>query len=119
MLAECGGMMALARTLVDQAGRQWPMVGLLPGRASMQANLAGIGSQGLVTPQGELRGHSFHYGRFDTPLAPAAHTFRPAAEGRAEAPGEAVYRSASLTASFFHAYFPSCPAAAAALFMPG
>ena len=29
--------------------------------------------------------------------------------------GEAVYRAGSLTASYFHAYFPSCPQAAAAL----
>ena len=115
ILAECGGMMALADSLVDQAGTAWPMAGLLPGCVSMQARLAGLGSQGLQTAQGELRGHTFHYSRFDTTLTPAAHTVKPAS-GMA---GEAVFRSGSLTASYFHAYFPSCPAAAAALLGSG
>jgi cobyrinic acid a,c-diamide synthase len=115
ILAECGGMMALADSLVDQAGTAWPMAGLLPGCVSMQARLAGLGSQGLLTAQGELRGHTFHYSRFETTLTPAAHTVKPAS-GMA---GEAVYRSGSLTASYFHAYFPSCPAAAAGLLSSG
>ena len=115
ILAECGGMMALADSLVDQAGMAWPMAALLPGCATMQAGLVALGSQGLATPQGILRGHTFHYARFDTTVAPAAHTVRPAS-GVA---GEAVYRSGSLTASFFHAYFASCPAAAATLFSNG
>lgn len=33
--------------------------------------------------------------------------------------GEAVYQAGSLKASYFHAYFPSCPAAVAALFLRG
>ncbi len=111
ILAECGGMMALAETLVDQAGTSWPMAGLLPGCVSMQSRLAGLGSQAMQTPQGELRGHTFHYSRFDTELAPAGHTVK-AVSGQA---GEAVYRSGALTASYFHAYFASNPAAAASL----
>jgi cobyrinic acid a,c-diamide synthase len=35
------------------------------------------------------------------------------------AQGEAVYRQGSLTASYFHAWFPSSPAAVAALFTRG
>jgi cobyrinic acid a,c-diamide synthase len=119
ILAECGGMMALAETLVDQSGRAWPMAGLLPGCVSMQTRLAGLGPQGLATPHGQLRGHTFHYSRFDTTHAPAAQTFKPASETRAEMAGEAVYRIGSLTASYFHAYFPSCPPAAAALLTGG
>ena len=111
MLAECGGMMALADTLVDQAGAAWPMAGLLPGCVSMQSRLAGLGGQALHTPFGELRGHTFHYSRFDTTLAPAWHTVKPAS-GQA---GEAVYRSGALTASYFHAYFASNPTALASM----
>ena len=111
--AECGGMMAVATSLRDEAGAAWPMAGLLAGAVAMQDRLAGLGPQGLVTAHGTLRGHTFHYSRFDTPLAPVAHTFRhPAGVG-----GEAVYRAGSLTASYFHAYFASCPAAVAALFL--
>ena len=81
----------------------------------MQAGLAALGPQSLATPQGTLRGHTFHYARFDTTVAPAACTASPVPGGA----GEAVYRSGSLIASFFHACFASCPAAAAALFCHG
>ncbi len=105
---------ALADSLSDQKGEQWTMAGVLPGRVLMQARLAGLGSQGLATPQGVLRGHTFHYSRLETQLAAAAHTVK----HPSGAAGEALYRVGSLSASYFHAYFPSNPAAAAALFQP-
>lgn len=112
--AECGGMMALADTLGDQSGAQHPMAGLLPGRIVMQPRLAGLGPQSLATPHGPLRGHTFHYSRLETEVEPAAHTVkRPSGVN-----GEAVYHVGSLTATYFHAYFPSNPKAAAALFLP-
>jgi cobyrinic acid a,c-diamide synthase len=112
IVAECGGMMALADTLADQSGAVWGMAGLLQGAVAMQPRLAGLGSQGLPTEQGILRGHTFHYSKLETAVAPAAHTTKhPSA-----IQGEAWYRVGSLTASYFHAYFPSNPAAVAALF---
>jgi cobyrinic acid a,c-diamide synthase len=111
ILAECGGMMVLADTLADKDGRAWPMAGLLPGRVQMQARLAGLGPQGLATAAGQMRGHTFHYSRLETPLAPAAWT----AKHPSGAQGEAVYRTGSLTASYFHAFFASNPAAMASL----
>ena len=110
--AECGGMMAVVDTLVDQSGVPWPMAGLLPGTVTMQAGLAALGPQGLDTAHGMLRGHTFHYSRLETSTQPVGHT----ANHPSGAPGEAVYRAGSLSASYFHAYFPSCPEAAAALF---
>jgi cobyrinic acid a,c-diamide synthase len=113
ILAECGGMMALATTLADTTGNAWPMAGLLPGAVSMQARLAGLGSQGWHTPQGVLRGHTFHYSRLETEIAPAAVTLK----HPSGAEGEAIYQRGSLTASYFHTYFASNPAATAALFL--
>jgi cobyrinic acid a,c-diamide synthase len=87
------------------------MAGLLPGAAVMQSRLAGLGSQAMATAAGELRGHTFHYSRLDTEAEPAGCTARHPA-GTA---GEAVYKRGSLTASYFHGYFPSNPAAVASL----
>ncbi|NVM80140.1 cobyrinic acid a,c-diamide synthase [Duganella sp. SG902] len=113
IVAECGGMMALADTLADQAGAVWRMAGLLPGAVAMQPRLAGLGSQGLETPQGILRGHTFHYSKLATEVAPATYTSKhPSA-----IQGEAWYRVGSLSASYFHAYFASNPAATAALLL--
>jgi len=114
VVAECGGMMAIAATLADPSGVVWPMAGLIPGDVRMQRRLAGLGPQGLQTSHGLLRGHTFHYSTLDTDLPPVAHTVK----HPSGAPGEAVYRSGALTASYFHAYFPSNPAAVAAMFLP-
>ena len=111
--AECGGMMALADTLADAGGTSWPMAGLLPGAVAMQSRLAGLGSQGLDTPDGQLRGHTFHYSKLETAVPPSAYTVKHPSGVQ----GEAVYRAGSLTASYFHAYFASNPVATAALFL--
>ena len=112
ILAECGGMMALAQSIRDLDGRDWPMAGILPGNTRMQVRLAGLGLQSWRTRHGELRGHTFHYSALETPLRAAAH----ASSHPRGTEGEPIYREGSLTASYFHAYFPSCPAAVAALF---
>lgn len=112
IVAECGGMMAIAAELQDADGNAWPMAGLLPGRVSMQTRLAGLGPQALPTASGALRGHTFHYSRLETPVAPTAYTTK----HPTGAQGEAAYRVGSLHASYFHAYFASNPNAVADLF---
>jgi cobyrinic acid a,c-diamide synthase len=111
ILGECGGMMVLADSLVDNDGRDWPMASLFPGRVLMQPRLAGLGPQAVATQAGQMRGHTFHYSRLETPLPPAAWTAKHPSGAR----GEAVYRVGSLTASYFHAFFASNPEAAASL----
>lgn len=115
ILAECGGMMAVTESITDAEGKVWPMAGLLPGQVAMQPRIAGLGMQSLATAQGELRGHAFHYSTLETPLASVGETIR-RSNG---AVGEYVYRHGSLTATYFHAYFASCPAATARLFSYG
>jgi cobyrinic acid a,c-diamide synthase len=113
IVAECGGMLVLAASLTTVDGTVWPMAGLLPGAVTMQLRLAGLGPQALPTPQGPLRGHTFHYSTLATPLAALVVT----AKHPSGVEGEALYRHGSLSASYFHAWFPSNPAAVAALFM--
>ena len=112
MLAECGGLLLLLQALTDVQGRRAAMAGLLPGHAAMQTRLASIGLHEAALPEGTLRGHSFHYSRLESPMTPLCTT-QPMRAGRR---GEAVYRSGRLTASYFHAYFPSNPQAVARLF---
>ena len=127
ILAECGGMMALTELLETVGGQGFSMIGLIPGKITMQKRLAAIGMQEVALPVGNeggndrasdtsrqpLRGHTFHYSRFESPLQPVAHATR--AKGGA---GEAVYRIGNLNASYFHAYFASHPPAVAELFAP-
>lgn len=110
LLAECGGMMVLFDTLTTLDGTAHAMVGLLPGKVTMRERLATIGLQSLALSQGELRGHSFHYSQLVTPLEPT-WCCTPRRYGK----GEAVYRQGAIVASYLHTYFPSNPAAIAAL----
>lgn len=105
ILAECGGMLYCLDELDDGSGLRAPMLGLMPGRAIMQPRLAALGLQEIRLPGGNLRGHTFHYSRLETPLAPCSVSSNP--NGGA---GEAMFANASLTASYVHGYFPSAPA---------
>ncbi|MGE0348672.1 cobyrinate a,c-diamide synthase [Hydrogenophaga sp.] len=115
--AECGGMMPLFESLVSSDGEARATWGLLPGRVVMQKRLAALGPQQLSLAAGVLRGHTFHYSRCESPLVPAGHT--ESVRGERRGAGEALYRAGSLQASYFHAWFPSSPAATASLFLPG
>ncbi len=115
--AECGGMMPLFESLVSSDGETQATWGLLPGRVVMQKRLAALGPQRLALAAGVLRGHTFHYSRCESPLAPAVHA--EAVRGGVRGAGEAVYRAGAVQASYFHAWFASSPAATASLFLPG
>jgi cobyrinic acid a,c-diamide synthase len=80
------------------------MLGLMPGRATMQASLAALGLQDMALRAGSLRGHTFHYSRMDTPLSPVTRAKNPG--GRT---GEALFRQGSLHATYMHFYFPPRP----------
>ncbi len=112
--AECGGMVALAEDLTDLDKRAHPLWGVLPAQAAMQQRLAGLGMQQLATPWGLLRGHTFHYSRLHSTADEVARSSRPGQLPDA-GKGEAVYRHGSVYASYFHAWFASCPQAIAAL----
>lgn len=115
--AECGGMMALFETLVTVSGDEVTQWGLLPGKVTMQKRLAALGPQQLVMQSGTLRGHTFHYSTTESALTPVLRTQRPAGESPLYA-GEAVWKRGSVMASYFHAWFASCPAAVVELFGP-
>ncbi len=114
IVAECGGMLALLQTLSGDNHPRVEMAGLLPGHGVMHTRLSAIGGQSVTLPEGELRGHTFHYSRIEGAPEPITH-------GTAQhggTPGEAVYRDRRLHASYLHLYFPSNPQAVAGLFAP-
>ena len=114
LVAECGGLLALLQSLTDQQGQAAPMWGLLPGSGAMAPRLVNLGMHSVTLPEGELRGHTFHHARVETPLSPATHTQAQRQHGQRES----VFRHGRLLASFLHLYFPSNPLAVAALFKP-
>ncbi|HEX5336967.1 MAG TPA: cobyrinate a,c-diamide synthase [Gallionella sp.] len=114
ILAECGGMLYTLQALTDAQGQTANLLGLLDATAAMQPRLSALALQSVELPQGRLRGHTFHYSRLQTGLAPCAQGVCP----NGGTTSEAVYRQQRLTASYIHFYFASDPHAAAQLFLP-
>jgi len=112
IVAECGGMLYLLEQLTNTQGATTPMLGLLPGHATMQPRLAALGMQQIDGIHGAMTGHTFHYSKLTTTLTPNRSAARP----QADAPGEAIFRAGPIVATYMHAYWPSNPAFAAALF---
>lgn len=113
--AECGGMLALCESVTDTAGHTQALWALLPGWVHMQSRLVGLGMQQLELEGGLLRGHTFHYSRLETGMQEAGRSHRPGAARVSTGRGEALYRHGSVHASYFHAWFASCPRAVARL----
>ncbi len=113
--AECGGMMALFDVLVTADGERHALWGLLPGTVTMHKRLAALGPQQITLAAGTLRGHTFHYSTTETQLQPVTRTARPDTDPLPDA-GEALWQLGSVRASYFHAWFASCPEAVAELF---
>ena len=113
-VAECGGFLYLGQSLADEAGRSWPMVGVLPGQGRRAEGLVRFGyatltarRDSLLFRQGEqVPVHEFHH--WDSSAcgdAFAAH--KP--DGRS---WDCGFASASLYAAFPHLYFAGSPALA-------
>ena len=88
--AEGGGMVALSQSFTPTDGPCQPLWGLLPGHATQQRRLSGLGPQQLAWKGHTLRGHTFHYSALDTDMPQVTRTARPdqpSAPGAGEASG--------------------------------
>lgn len=112
-LAECGGFMYLTEELETTDGRQFPMVGIIPGRVKMQKKLAALGyrevtgneNNFLLGANEQAKGHEFHYSTFEpkTDISPAYES-----KGLRGTKMEG-YVLGNLTAGYTHLHFASNP----------
>lgn len=105
-------MLYLLDSLSGADGTATPMLGLLPGEATMRTRLAAPGMLQLDSTHGPMTGHTFHYSKMTTTLVPVQTTRR----AHSDAPGEPVFRHGPIVATYMHGYWPSNPALTAALF---
>jgi len=122
--AECGGMMYLARSVIDRNSQSWPMVGLLPFSTRMLDRCKRLGyasttmsEKTLLGPPGtQVRGHEFHYSEIAEPFEfgpwRQPYILRDS-RGGGERPGG--FAKGNILASYVHQHFQSNPAAAVAL----
>lgn len=113
-LAECGGFMFLTEAIVTTEGVSYPMVGLIPGKVTMQKKLAALGyrevrgKEGnfLIGPEEQAKGHEFHYSTYATDeQLPAAYETKGLRGTKPEG-----YAKDNLVAGYTHLHFGSNPA---------
>lgn len=71
--AECGGLMYLAKSIVDFEKKKWPMAGIFEGSVNMGRRLHGLGYVNIETVKDNIlskkgakaRGHVFHWSYLD------------------------------------------------------
>ncbi|WP_413110262.1 cobyrinate a,c-diamide synthase [Thaumasiovibrio sp. DFM-14] len=112
VIAECGGMLYLNRTLTDVDGNEAQMCGVLNADSVMQSRLAALGLvEGELVPAQTLRGHTFHY---STTKSQENEVCYPESQrGKRLDP---VWGRNSVVASYVHWYFPSNPRLVSRLF---
>jgi cobyrinic acid a,c-diamide synthase len=114
--AECGGFMYLTEALIDQSGRELPMVGVYPAKVKMLARMKALGYRQVKTRSGSFfpagmraRGHEFHYSELVGDLKKAdkiTTVYRVSAGGKYGTEGF-VYKNC--LASYVHLHFGSNP----------
>lgn len=117
--AECGGLMYLTETLIDQHGQAFAMAGVLPGHSRMTPRLT-LGYRTIVAQAetwlwraGEtVRGHEFHYSVWEarpTDLPPLYACLPDAMRPQPASEGVVIGQT---LASYIHLHFLACPSIA-------
>ncbi len=113
--AECGGLMSLAESYFDEAGIEYPMMGVLPGFTRLTGKLkmgyrevVALQSSPLLGKGETARGHEFHYSEWIRPEESNsfAYAIQPRRGGEAQPEG---FAKNNLLASYVHLHFASNP----------
>ena len=111
--AECGGLMYLTESISDLQGKTYEMVGLLPGRSSMQERLimgyrqvTALNDSLLLNAGKKARGHEFHYSIWQHPeeIRSTAYQLTPRKGVASTSEGHV---DGNLLASYVHLHFGS------------
>lgn len=112
-LAECGGFMFLTEAIVTTDGQSYSMVGLIPGKVTMQKKLAALGYREvrgtdgnfLIGPDEQAKGHEFHYSTYKSEEElPYAYETKGLRGTKPEG-----YAAGNLVAGYTHLHFGSNP----------
>ncbi|MBM7647822.1 cobyrinic acid a,c-diamide synthase [Bacillus ectoiniformans] len=111
-LAECGGFMYCTEAIIDRSGKEYPMLGVIPGKVRMQEKLAALGyreitgmpNNFLLSDQELVKGHEFHYSVYEGNNNQPAYT----SKGRFKTQEEGYLKN-RLTAGYAHMHFASNP----------
>lgn len=103
ILAECGGMMYLGTTIVNEEGTAYPMAEVFPFHTSMQDKKLSLGYRKLIFKDIEIWGHEFHYSKVlnDDSIPTVAKVF----SAREKEVTTKIYQYQNVYASYIHLYW--------------
>jgi len=102
IIAECGGMMYLGRSIVDDKGQEYPMAGVLDISTSMAQRRLTIGYRTVRVGNTAIKGHEFH---FSQAIAPWSLKDVEITNARGEPAPTPFFHSDNLLASYAHFYW--------------
>jgi len=102
VIAECGGMMYLAKALITKEGRVHPMVGALDFKCSFEKMKLHLGYRAVEGENGVLRGHEFHYSEM-VELQELQGNYR-VQTARGKTLDMPIFRKQNCWASYLHLY---------------
>ena len=102
VFAECGGMMYLCKSILDDTG-EYPMCGVLPYviTARKEDRKLSLGYRRFTLDGTEYRGHEFHYTRF---LGETPKSITQVYNAKGEPVDTPVFRHKNVIASYTHLY---------------
>ena len=102
VVAECGGMMYLCKSIVDDTG-EYPMCGVLPYSitARKQDRKLSLGYRRFMLDGKECRGHEFHYTQF---LGMLPESITQVYNAKGEPVDTPLFRYKNVLASYTHLY---------------
>ena len=104
ILAECGGMLYLCRSLTPEPGaKPYPMCGVLPLDGTMEGMRLHLGYRELHLKDGKtrFRGHEFHYSHIEGEMPSVARQF----SARGNEVATPLYRHKNVIAGYTHLYW--------------
>ncbi len=102
ILAECGGMMYLGKSIIDQSGNKFPMANVFNFETSLQDMKLTLGYRRIQFNDFEWKGHEFHYSKLvENDTSSSQATVYSAREK--EVPTK-VFRYKNVWASYIHYY---------------
>lgn len=103
VIAECGGMMYLGETLADNTGKEYPMIGFLGLKTTMQDGRLSLGYREIEMGLNRFKGHEFHYSGCTE--QEESERIGKVFNARGKEVPTPVYRKNNVIASYIHLYW--------------
>jgi cobyrinic acid a,c-diamide synthase len=101
IIAECGGMMYLGQSIINEEGEAFSMTGIFPFSTSMQNKKLSLGYRKVELEGLNLKGHEFRYSSLINAPSGVGKVF----SARGHAVDTKIYRHKNVLASYIHFYW--------------